>query len=430
MRSPVGELLSLAGRALARPRNDAPVPYVGRGGYGAAPSIGATGDVAAAIEAPGHNGTLFSIIDKLSTGTASLAWHMHQTGRPMSTVCDECEQPGVRLVPEHPALNVWNKPNSHFTNMLFVETFQQHLDLVGEGWWVVAYLMKRPIELWPVRPDRMAPVRDVQKFIDGYVYKAPGGELVPLRSDEVVYLRKPAPWDPYRGAGAAQTLMTQLYGSRYAAEWNTRFFQNSAIPGGVIEIPTHLGDDQWEEFQLRWAETHRGVGNAHRVATLEHGAKWVDTKYTQRDMEFTELRKVTREEIREAFGVHGSILGLTEDINRSNAETGDTQFASHLTVPRAERIKDALNGPYLRLFGSMGIGYEFAYADPVPRNREADNAERESKANAYKTLIDARVHPDDAAQVAGLPKMRSVAAPKPPPAPVPAGAPAGGDDGA
>lgn len=431
MRSPVGELVSavrgVAG--LGRVRNDAPVPYVPRRGGGAgylAGSAGATGDPSAAIEATGSNGTLFSIINKLSTGTAAVDWHMHRkTGRP-ADVCpmcgdDEDDAHGVVLVEAHPALQVWNEPNDFFTSSLFVETIQQHVDLVGEGWMVVSYLAKRPIELWPVRPDRMAPVRDPEKFIKGYVYRSPDGQLVPLRLDEVVSLRTPAPWDPYRGAGAAQTIMANVYGAKAAVEWNKRFFENSAIPGGIVEFPLRLSDDEWEEFQLRWAESHRGVSNAHTVATLEHGAKWIDAKFTQRDMEFSELRRVTREEIREAYGVHGHILGLSEDVNRANAEAGTATFARWLIQPRAERIKDMLNGPYLRLFDptNMGrkAGYAFAYANPVPEDREADNAERTSKATTYATLIKSGVHPDDAAQVAGLPKMRRVkvaAAPSPP----------------
>lgn len=423
MRSPVGELLTVArGLVAPRPHNQPTTPYVAQRdvrGYS-----GQTADLVStqtgAIEAYGQNGTLFSIITKLAQSVAAVDWHMHRlaagSGRG-TTTCERCEEPGVSFVPEHPALTVWNTPNDFFTSSLLVESFQQHTDLVGEGWLVVVYVGNRPIELWPVRPDRMAPVRDVEKFIDGYVYRSPDGQMIPLRQDEVVSLRTPAPWDVYRGAGAVQTLFNNLWGAKYAAEWNRRFFENSAIPGGVIEIPAHLSDPEWQEFQDRWAESHRGVRNAHTVAMLEYGAKWVDTKYTQRDMEFVDLRRVNREEIREAFAMHGHILGLSEDVNRANADAADVTYARRQQVPRLDRIRDMLNGPYLRLFGAMGKGYAFAYANPVPEDREADNAERTSKATAFKTLIEAGVDPDDAAKQAGLPPMKMAPKPAPPPAP-------------
>lgn len=433
MRSPVGELVSAAGRALGRIRNDSPVPYVPRraGGYLGGGGGTATGSQAEALEAPGINGTLFAIQNQLSTGVAAVDWHMHRTGLSMDRTCDLCggaeDAPrGVELLPAHPALSVWSAPNDFFTSMLFTETFQQHLDLVGEGYWVVARLGGRPFELWPVRPDRMAPVRDPEKFISGWVYRSPDGQLVPLRLDEVVQLRVPAPWDPYRGAGAVQTLMSNIYGARYASEWNRRFFENSAVPGGIVEMPAHLSDPEWEEFQLRWAEAHKGVSNAHTVATLEYGAKWIDTKYTQRDMEFPELRRVTREEIREAFAIHGHVLGLSDNVNRANAEAGEYGWTKRHIVPRCERIKDALNGPYLKLFKGFDKGYAFAYTSPVPEDREGDNAERLSKAQAYAALVREGVHPDDAAQVCGLPPMRTVPRPSPPPV----GPDRRGDDGA
>lgn len=418
MRSPVGELLTVA-RQLVRPRNDPAVPYVAARdvrGYGSQ-TADLAGTQASAIDAFGQNGTLFSIVTKLAQGTSAVDWHMHRlaaAGSRGASMCERCEEPGVSFVPAHPALEVWNRPNDFFTNSLFTETYQQHIDLVGEGWWVVVYLGGRPIELWPVRPDRMAPVRDPQKFINGYVYRSPDGQLIPLRLDEVVPMRTPAPWDPYRGAGAVQTLFNNLWGAKYAAEWNRRFFENSALPGGVIEIPAHLSEPEWEEFQNRWAESHRGVRNAHTVAMLEYGAKWIDTKYTQRDMEFVELRRVNREEIREAFGIHGHILGLSEDVNRANAEAADVTFARRLLVPRLDRIKDALNGPFLKLFGAMGKGYEFVYTNPVPEDEEAENAERTSKAAAFKSYVEAGVDPADAAMLCGLPPVRMAPKPEPP----------------
>lgn len=436
MRSPLGELAGAVRSAIARPRNDAPVPYVAqRDQRGSSFGLAlATGNPAEALEATGRNGTLYAIINQISTGVAAVDWHMHRLTRDRGETCELCgsgkDAPrGVTLIDEHPALSVWNRPNDFFTSQVFVESTQQHQDLVGESWWVVARLGGRPIELWPVRPDRMAPVRDPRAFIRGYVYRSPDGQLVPLELNEVIFMRTPAPWDAYRGAGVVQTLLNNIYGAEYAAAWNTRFFQNSAVPGGIVEMPVHLSDTEWSEFQARWSESHRGVSNAHTVAVLEHGAKWIDVKYSQKDMEFPELRRAGREEIREAFAIHGQILGLSENVNRANAEAGEYGFAKRLEVPRLDRLRDTLNGPYLRLFGNgMSKDYAFAYANPVPEDREAANAERTSKAQAFKTFIDAGADWDEALQVVGLPPMKrdpkppALALPAAPAAPVPADA--------
>lgn len=351
----------------------------------------------------GGVGTLFAIVHKTSNATSLIDWKLWRKA-PSGRAEDRTE------VTQHQALRVWQKPNDFFTQQLFTETFQQHLDLTGEAWWVIERDPRAPVPLgiWPVRPDRMVPVPDPQEYLSGYVYKSPDGEKVPLGVDEVIQLRMPNPIDPYRGMGPVQSILSDLDSTRFGAEWNANFFRNSAEPGGVIEVDEELDDDEFRRLSMRWNEQHRGVNAAHRVAILEGGMKWVDRKFTMRDMQFVELRDVSREVIREAFGFPKPMLGTVEDVNRANAEAGELVFARWLLLPRLERIKQALNSMFLPMFGSTGMGVEFDYQaeNAMPEDREADDRERESKANAYKTLVDAGVDPADAASVVGLPAMR------------------------
>src|SRR3546814_4133346 len=79
-------------------------------------------------------------------------------------------------------------------------------------------------------------------------------------------------------------------------DYNRNFFINGAGPGGIIEFPEELDDDEWRRFKRRWDSSHQGVANAHKVATLEGGAKWVERNYTYKDMQFAELTNVRSEE--------------------------------------------------------------------------------------------------------------------------------------
>src|SRR3546814_5544710 len=99
-------------------------------------------------------------------------------------------------------------------------------------------------------------------------------------------------------------LLSILVGQRAALDYNRNFFINGAGPGGIIEFPEELDDDEWRRFKRRWDSSHQGVANAHKVATLEGGAKWVERNYTYKDMQFAELTNVSRDMIREAFLIH------------------------------------------------------------------------------------------------------------------------------
>lgn len=392
---------SLLGGLAAALSNRVPVPYTGRSRVAA--MFGSNTGRDAQMAAMGSVGTLFSIVNRTSTATAQVNWRLYRKAK-------SGKKEDRQEVTSHAALDLWNTPNPFYTRQLLVESSQQHIDLTGEGWLVVARhpaVRSLPLELWPVRPDRIEPVPDRDNFLAGYVYLGPDGERVPLELDEVISLRMPNPRDPYRGLGPVQSILTDLDSTRYSAEWNRNFFRNSAEPGGIVQVDKRLGDDEFNELRDRWNEQHKGVANAHRVAILEQG-KWVERHYSQRDMQFAELRGVSRDVIREAYGISGFALGDIDDVNRATADASKTWFAEMLTVPRLERFKQALNTRLLPMYGTTGQSVEFDYDDPVPPNAEALNQERDSRAASAKALVEAGYHPDDVADAMGLPRMRYV----------------------
>lgn len=401
MKSP---LLTL-GQLLAR----SPIPWTDRqtsqrwGGL-----FGGGADYRAQMAQMTVNGTLFTIVNGIAADVAEVDWHLHRTRNVRaSSVCPVCDEDGVALVEDHQALRVWNQPNDFTTGQEYREALQQHIDLTGEGWMVaeMSDVGDFPMGLWSPRPDRMTPNPDRDEFLLSYTYTGPAGEQVPLAIDEVVQIRMPNPLDPYRGLGPVQAHMVSLDAMRYTAEWNRRFFENSAEPGGVIEVPTDLGDGQYKRLRAQWGEQHKGVRNAHRVAILEQGATWKDRKYTQRDMQFVELYQLGKEGIREAFRYPTFMLGTVQDVNRSTADATEAFYARRILVPRLKRMQTSLNADFLPMFGAAGQGVKFVFSNPVPADREADNEERKSKVDAYVALVDSGVDPDAAARVVGLPPM-------------------------
>lgn len=355
------------------------------------------------LRAPGEVSTLFAIVDRLASSTASVHWDLWRKAA-------SGQKKDRTIVAKHAALDLWRRPNGHMTRARFVHAYEQHIDLTGEGAWLLVKAAGIPLEMWPVRPDRLEPIPSKTDFLAGYLYSA-AQEQVPLAVDDVIRPLMPNPLDPYRGLGPVQALLTNLDATKYSAEWNRNFFANSASPGGVIEVPHKLDDVEFDEFRARWAEQHQGTGNAHRVALLEDGFQWKDATYTRRDMQFAELEGLGREVIREGFGFPKAMLGAVEDVNRANAEAGEVVFGRWLIVPRLERIKDHLNNELLPMFYPKGadIPVEFDYVPPVPEDRAADNEALQSQTTAFSSLITAGVTPEAAAAHVGMPPTEMVA---------------------
>jgi HK97 family phage portal protein len=406
--------------------NKAPVPYSSR--QGNRDSIFSTPQkkndpTQGMMEAYGSVGTLFAIVNRTATSVSAAEWKLYRKAKPGERDEDREE------VTRHLALDVFNKPNEFMTRQEFLESIQQHIDLTGEAYWVVysmsGFGTKFPTELWPVRPDKMSPVKHPTKFLTGWIYNGPDGEQIPLKKEDVIQIRMPNPLDPYRGMGPVQSIMIDLDSHRYSAEWNRNFFLNGAEPGGIIEVDARLSDEEFDEMAYRWREQHQGVANAHRIAILENG-QWKERKFSQRDMQFAELRKISSEVIREAFGFPVPMLGTTENVNKAVAEAAETLYARHVIKPRLDRIKQALNHDFLPLFGTSAEGLEFDYENPVPDDRQADNEQLAARTEAATKLVAAGWDDKDVLLAVGLPPMKFK---KPEPvAPASAGAVPGKED--
>lgn len=394
-------LRSLLGGAY-RPRAESPVPYTGRRGlmpfgfsFGGSDSMSTTDE----LEQYSTTGTLFGVVSKLAMLTSQVNWRLY--ARAASGIEEDRTEvpPGRQIAPRM----VWSRPNPFMTSHRFVETFQQHIDLTGKAFWVVARVGTIPVEVWPVRPDRIYPVPSRGEFIRGYVYCGPDGEEIPLRREDVTPLIWPAPLDVYDGMGPLPSLAADIRGESAQREWQKNFFRNSAQPGGIIETGGPLGETQFEELLDRWNRSHRGISNAGRVGVLEQG-KFTPLSYSQKDMQFVESRGITKQAILDAYGMPKFGIGDVTDVNRASAVASRGWIAESLTIPRLDRIKDALNTDFLEMFG-MEKTHEFDYDNPVPEDQETENATLTAKCQAVGVLIGTGFNPDQACDTVGLPRM-------------------------
>lgn len=228
---------------------------------------------------------------------------------------------------------------------------------------------------------------------------------MPLGLDEVLQIRRPNPLDPWRGLGPVQSLLADLDATKFSAEWNRNFFLNDATPGGVVEIADSLEDHELDDMVRHWNEQHRGVRNAHRVAFIEQGT-WKSQTFTMRDMQFVELRNVSRDMLMEAYRISPWDLGRIEDVNRASAVAAAIRFATALIVPRLDRWKGMLNGQLLPMFGDTSRDLEWDYASPVPEDSEEQNQVRDSKVGAVSALAEAGVDLDQIALWLDLPFVK------------------------
>ncbi len=337
------------------------------------------------------------IVARLFQGVSQTTWHLYKK----STTGDPQDRTEIM---SHGVLDLISKPNDFQTFGEIMARGQQHWELVGETSIVLGFQpgVKYPIDMWVLRPDRIAPVPDPYLFLTGWIYTAPGdGEKIPLETRELLRMVDPNPVDPYRGAGAVQSLLRDLDAQRFTKEWQAEFFQNSAQPGGMIVADHRLDDAEFEEMRDRWAEQHQGVSKAHRVAILEN-TTWVQNSFSLKDLQMAELEALGRDKTLAAFGMSKSMIGIVEDVNRANAEAGEYMFAADMIKPRLIKWRQLLNQQLLPLFDPTGR-LELDFDDPVPENSEANIAERKTNFDVLIAAVAAGFDNTEVAEYLSLP---------------------------
>jgi HK97 family phage portal protein len=370
----------------------------------------------------GQDSVVWSIASRLAEKVGSVPWKLWQ--RAASGKIEDRKQ-----VTSHAVLDLLAKPNDFQSLSMLIEQAQIHFELVGESDVILGFFenVAYPLDMWVLRPDRLTPVPDMDRFLAGWVYTSPDrAQRIPLDNRELLRVVRPSATDAYRGQGAVQALLRDLDAQRFTKEWQAAFFENSARPGGIIKIDRHLNDEQWRQMNQRWRESHQGVGKAHRVAMLEHGADWVETQLSMRDMQMVELDNASRDKTLTAFGMPKSMLGIVEDVNRANAEAGQYLYSSEMIKPRLDRWRSTFNHSLLPLFGTGVRSLELDYEDPTPANHEAELQELDVKARVVVTLVGAGM---DASKVLEMVEWPDLGYAKPEPAVVPMPVPPGKRDG-
>lgn len=293
----------------------------------------------------------------------------------------------------HIALQLLRQVNSFMSSSDLVLATQAYLELEGNAFWYLprGSITAKPAEIWVLDPTRVLIVKSQKEFIGGYVYRNEVGQNVPLTPQEILHFKRFNPLNRYRGIGTVAAAALAIDIDTFSAQWNKNFFYNAAVPSAVLEAEGTLSEEQYNKIQAKWDSRYTGMDNAHKLIILQGGMKFKPAQLSQKDMDFLEQRKFTRDEILGIFRVPKTILGITEDVNRANAEASEFVFAKRVVKPKMEFIVDRLNEFYLPLFGLNQSQFRFVFDDPVPQNVELRLKANETALRAgYKTINEVR----------------------------------------
>lgn len=329
-----------------------------------------------------YKGWVYACVRAIATDVGTIEFQLQKKSRD-----------GWTEVKQHPALDVLATTNPFTTTDGLYKATSSFLDLTGNSFWYVAFNGRgQPSELWMLDPTKIDVIKSDSNYIQGYLYTNPKGVRIPLKAIEVIPFQEFNPEDPYKGKGPTEAAALAIDTNRYAGEWNRNFFFNSAMPALALTTEANLTQEQYDRLLEKWVSKFGGINNAHKPAILEGGLKIAPINPTAKEMDFNASMTALRDEILATFGVPKSVLGITEDVNRANAEASEYVFAKRVIQPRMRFIATVLSEFYLPLWGLTPAQYRIIAKDVVPQNIEADLKRKQTSLGgaAWKTINEVR----------------------------------------
>lgn len=164
-------------------------------------------------------------------------------------------------------------------------------------------------ELWWIAPNR---VRAGRSSVDGSkVYELDGNLDDPHTDDTILHI----PGFGYDGICGVSPIRLARQGiglALAAEEFGARLFGSGSLASGILQTEQRLDQASADALKARWKAKVSGLGNAHDVAVLDHGAKFQQLTIPPEDAQFIESRRFQVAEVARMFGVPPHMLMDTD----------------------------------------------------------------------------------------------------------------------
>lgn len=206
-------------------------------------------------------------------------------------------------------------------------------------------------------PQSTAPIPDPRNFVAGYEVLMPTGDKIIMKPDDVIWVRRPHPIDPYLSLTPMESAGIAIEIENLAKLYNRNYLLNDGRPGGLLVLRGEIDDDDKAELQNRYRGNLGRVGSTS-VISADDGVDYVDTSSSPRDAAYIQMRQITKEEILASFGVPETVIGNAAGRTFSNASEEVSVFWNETMSPHLEiiaRALDALDEEYYIDFDTSDV---------------------------------------------------------------------------
>lgn len=314
----------------------------------------------------------------------------------------------LQEVETHPLLDLLDRFNETTTQSEGIYVTEAHLELAGDSFWYLEGGEKGglPSNIYILQPDKVKlhlgnVAAGARSLVESYEYRTvvDGKEVSQkYKPEEILHMKVPNPKNPYRGFSVVEGIANTLDIDVNTIQAARSFYENGMMAQFMLTTENKLTQDQLKKLKAEMQAAYSGSKNFWKVPIFGGGIKPETVQVNSKDAEMLGQQMWLRDKIMAAFKNTKSSLGITEDVNRANAEASILGWKRSVIKPKMCRIIDSLNEFLVPRYGdNLVLGFK----DPVPEDQTSKVAEAtQLYAASIITLNEARdlVGYDDTAE--------------------------------
>ena len=300
------------------------------------------------------------------------------------------------VVENHPALQLIHDPfpGIYADWCQFLETISLYLEATGNAFIMLDAPNSRglPRSLMALGLQHVKPIRDDKSgMLSGWQVKI-GEESFIFGPLDLLHFKytNPESIDQILGVGPMQAARTAINADFARQRYDAAFFQHGARLSAALEYTPpetqpesqFLSPEQVEQVKMAFRDEYGGAHNSHKVAVVHGGFKLKELGMSQRDMDFIEGRRWSRQEIAAVFRVPVPLLNDFQHagLGREGVQVAQRMLYENNIVPKLKRLQSVLQK---FLIDRIAPGYQGVFdLDAIPAMRE-DVGEKSEIAERY-----------------------------------------------
>lgn len=277
---------------------------------------------------------------------------------------------------QNPLLDALDRFNEFTTASDGFYTTEAHRLLSGDSFWFVDGAGTNIRGMYLLPPDKitlnLGDVAGTQRVIESYEYvDTINGETITqiYRPEDIIHFRIPNPSNPYRGLGKVEVAAEDIDLDTFGIAANRSLFMRGMISDFMLTTEKSLTPEQRKQLQAELTQAYGGLDNMNKTMILSGGLEPKSVQMTNKDMQFDLLSTWVRDKIMSIWGNTRPVLGITDDVNRSNAESTILNWKQTTVRTEMKQITDTLNEFLVPRFGESLI---LGFCDPVKEDDTQD----------------------------------------------------------